>query len=225
MKKIYVAILALIFAFNLSSCSNDESLDAMQKPLLKSYELKRDANGAYSIDFNVEEKTGVMTQKNLTSLTNEFHLSKVNYDAKDAYREEMSLNNNQLKIGFFDSESGKASKIQVEDDNIRLAKGTTTEFLKEYSIATNEDGSIQLEFKVNDNVQTEFVYNEELEIHEVHLSSGSADEKKFSRTIEMPDTGILKIDFVNHKYSGKGTVEELLKKPRAIIVTDSIINL
>lgn len=222
MRKISVAILASIIVLSASSCSTNEGevVDAMQAPLLKSYELKRNANGAYSIDFNVEEKTGVHSQKNLTSLTNEVHLSKVNYDAKDFYRENLSLDNSQLKVGFFDAETGQSTKIQVEDDNIKLAKGSTPEFLKEYSLSANDDKSIQLEFEVNDNVQTEFKYNEELDIYEVHLSKGSSDEKIFSRAIEVSDTGVLKIDFVNHKYLGKGIVEELIRKPRSIIITE-----
>ncbi|GGG96950.1 hypothetical protein GCM10011416_13560 [Polaribacter pacificus] len=218
MKNKYLAVFALIMAMGLSSCStNDEDFETMQKPLLKSYELKRDSNGAYSIDFDVEEKTGVQSQKNLNSLTNEFHLSKVNYDAKGAYREDVSLNDNQLKIGFVDAETGRNTKIQVEDENITFAKGTTGEFLNEYSVATNEDGTIQLDFKVKENVQTEFVYLDELDIYQVHLSPGMATENKFSKSIEMPETGVLKIDFVNHKYFGKGLAEIIVEKPKVII--------
>jgi len=148
----------------------------------------------------------VQSKKNLYSLTKEFHLSKVNYDAKDAYRDDVSLNDNQLKIGFFDIVTGGSAKIQVEDDNITFAKGQNTKFLKEYGIATNEDGTLQLDFEVNHNVKTEFVFNDNTDVYEVHLSSGTASESSFSKTIEVSDTGVLKIDFVNHKTKLLGKV-------------------
>jgi hypothetical protein len=92
--------------------------------------------------------------------------------------------------------------------------------LKTYGLATNNDGTIQLDFEVNNNVVTDFVYNEELAIHEVHLKKGTATDKVFSRSITIPDTGVLKIDFINHKLSGKSVAETAVRKP--VIIYDNL---
>ena len=219
MKKLSVGFLAIVLAFSFASCSTNESdFEIPQEPLLKEVKLKRDASGAYSVDYVVANKTVSDVRKDINSLTNEVHLSKVSHDTKDQYRNDFKLENNTLRVGFFDNETGKNTKFTIEDENITFAKGTSAKFLKEYSMSTNSDGSVQLEFEVNSNVKTEFAYNEDLAAYEVHLSKGDSSENKFSRTLDVPDTGILKLDFVNHKLLGKGLSDSLEKKPRVIIV-------
>ena len=214
MKKLYVGFLAVVLAFSFTSCSTNETdFDTPQEPLLKKAQLKRDASGAYSVEYVLADNTISDVRKDLNSLTNEFHLSKVAHDTKDQYREDLTLNDNKLRIGFFDKVTGKQTKFTIEDENITLAKGNSTNFLKSYSLGRNSDGSVQLDFEVNNNVQTEFVYNEDLRIHEVHLKKGISENKIFSRSIEMPDSGVLKLDFVNHKLLGKGTSELIVRKP------------
>lgn len=218
MKKLYVGLMTVVLAFSFTSCSTSETdLEIPQEALLKSYKLQRDASGAYSIDYNVADKTVSDARKNLNSLTNEFHLSKVGYDTKDKYRNDLTLNDNKLRIGFFDNETGKSMKMTIEDENITFAKGNSTKFLKTYTLATNSDGTIQLDFEVNSNVVAEFVYNKDLAIHEVHLRKGTTTDKVFSRSLTVPDTEVLKLDFVNHKYSGKGVSESSEKNPRVIM--------
>ena len=219
MKKLCVGFIAVVLAFSFTSCSTNETdLEIPQEKLLKSYELKRDASGAYSIDYNVADNTVSDVHKDLNSLTNEFHLSKVGHDTKVHYRNDFELENDKLSIGFFDAETGKQTKLTIKDENITLAKGQSTEFLKTYGITRNSDSTIQLDFEVNNNVSTVFVYNEDLNIYEVHLRKGLSENKVFSRTIVMPDTGVLKIDFVNHKLLGKGySMEMVSRKPEATI--------
>lgn len=219
MKKLCVGFLAVVLAFSFTSCSTNETdLEIPQENLLKKAQLKRDASGAYSVEYVVADNTVSNLRIGITSLSNEFHLSKVGYDTKDQYREDLTLNDNKLRIGFFDTESGKTTKFTIEDENITFAKGMNNEsFLKTYGLSINPDGTIQLDFELNKNVVTEFVYNEELEIYEVHLSKGVSVGSVFSRTIAMPDKGILKIDFVNHKFLGKGLTETVEKRPREII--------
>jgi len=223
MKKLCVGLMTVVLAFSFTSCSTNESdLEIPQEALLKSYKLQRDASGAYSIDYDVADNTVSDARKDLSSLTNEFHLSKVNHDTKDQYREDLTLNDNKLRIGFFDNETGKSMKLTIEDENITFAKGNSTKFLKTYGLTTNNDGTIQLDFEVNDNVVAEFVYNEDLGIHEVHLRKGTTTEKVFSRSLTIPDSGVLKLDFVNHKLLGKGLSSEYVdRKPSAVMEEDS----
>jgi hypothetical protein len=222
MKKISVAFLAVVLAFSYTSCSTNETdLETSQEPLLKKAQLKRDANGAYSVRYDVSDNTVSDTRNDVNSLTKEFHLSKVGYDTKDQYREDLSLKDNTLRIGFIDNETGKSTRFIIEDKNFTFAKGNSTEFLKTYDWTLNSDNTVQLDFEVNDNVVAEFVYNEDLAIYEVHLSKGTSADKVFSRIINIPDNGVLKIDFVNHKLLGKGLEEQVERHPRGIIISDS----
>lgn len=218
MKKLSVGFLAIVLAFSFTSCLTSESdFEIPNSPLLEEVTLQRDASGAYSVDYSVADNTASDVRKNMNSLTNEVHLSKANQDTKDQYRNDFTLDNNKLRIGFFDNEAGKTMSISVEDENITLAKGTSANFLKEYSMSTNTDGTIQLDFEVNSNVAAEFVYNEDLAAYEVHLSKGFSFSNKFSRTLDVPETGTLKLDFVNHKFLGKGLAETIVRKPKIII--------
>jgi hypothetical protein len=226
MKKLSVGFLAIVLAFSFASCSTNESdFEIPQESLLKEVKLSRDASGAYSVDYVVADNTLSDVRKSINSLTNEVHLNKVSHDTKDQYRNDFKLDNNTLRIGFFDNETGKKTKFTIEDENITFAKGKNGRFLKEYNMSTNADGSVQLDFKVNDNVDAEFIYNEDLAAYEVHLSKGTSSENTFSRTLDIPDIGILKIDFVNHKFLGKGNVAESLQKIPRIIMDFSEVNI
>lgn len=212
--------LSIVFA----SCSSNESEisnETPKKDLLKSYSLKRDASGAYSIDFNVDTNTDVATFKNNNN-SNDIILSKSNNNTKTSYTNAFAIENDQLKIGFINAEDNNKTSIYVVDDNItNLAKKGVTEFLSSYSVTANNDGTYQLDFVVNNNVKTEFTYNEELKTYEVNLSSGSAKQKEFSRTFELTND-VLKINFVNHKNtSARGGTDPIEiskeRKPRIII--------
>ncbi|OSY88108.1 hypothetical protein WH52_08790 [Tenacibaculum holothuriorum] len=223
MKKLTPFFLCL--SLILASCSSNESEILNNQPeekLLKSYTLKRDATGAYSIDFNVDNQTDVATFKGNDN-TNDIVLSKNSVATKTAYSNDFSVENDQLKIGFIEANGNKKTKIFVEDDDIKLAKSNSvTEFLNSYSITSNGNGTYQLDFKVNDNVQTEFIYNEDKNVYEVHLSVGKSKEKNFSRHFELNESDILKINFVNHKNSmsrGTASREDVEEKPRVSIGT------
>lgn len=219
MKKLCVGFLAAVLAFSFTSCSTNETdLEIPQESLLKSYKLKKNASGLYSIDFNVADKTVSDNRIGLNSLSNEFHLSKVGYETKELYNEKLDLKNDELNISFLDNETGKSVNVTVVDENITLAKGKSTRFLKTYGITKNTDNSYQIDFEVNDNVATSFVYNENLSRYEIHLKKGDLTSKTFSRVLEMSDTGRLDVVFVNHLLLGKGSAELTTDKPHIIIV-------
>lgn len=217
MRKIAVIFLVFVFAFNFTSCSTDElNLENSQEPLLKQIELKRAEDGSYSIAYKVSNKTISVVQEDASSNTKDFHLSKVAFKTKEQHTENLALSENRLSVGFFDDMLGKSTKFAIEDENIKFSKGSATEFLKTYGVTANDDGTLQLDFEVNDNVVTEFIYNNVLGIYEVHLRKGTSTEKVFSRAIDIPITNILKIDFVNHILFGKGAAERTERKPRVV---------
>ena len=208
----------IAFSFIFASCSSNEVevLNDTPEKLLQSYTLKRDASGAYSIDFNTSNNTDVTTVKNVDK-SNEIILSEANRKTVDTHSNEFSIENNQLKIGFLEANKGKRTRIFIEDEKITFAKNSVTDFLNSYSITKNEDGTFLLNFKVNKNVVTEFVYNEDIETYEIHLSNGETNQNKFSRTLNISPESLLKIDFVNHKYFEKSKQELATeRKPRII---------
>ena len=220
MNKFTPFILALSIIFGSCSSNENEGLINTQEKLLKSYTLKRDATGAYSIDFNTTNNTDVTTVKNVDS-SNEIILSKANHNTAKKHSNDFAIENDQLKIGFLESNKGNRTKISIEDENITFAKGGVTEFLNSYSITKNEDDTFLLDFKVNDNVVTEFIYNNDSETYEIHLSKGTTKEKDFSRQLNIPRTGILKVNFVNHKYFEKtADFAQVSEKPKVEIEWD-----
>ncbi|RBW54316.1 hypothetical protein DS884_17875 [Tenacibaculum sp. E3R01] len=220
MNKITPLFLALTLIFaSCSSTENDAELLQKNETKLKSYTLKRDANGRYSIDFDVKENTEVNTFKN-SDKSNEIVLSEAVQKQAQKHSNNFNLENDFLKIGFLEDNNGKKTQITVEDENITFAKKGVTEFLNNYSVTKNEDGTFTLDFQVNNNVQTEFIYNELKEIYEVHLSIGLCKNTKFIRTLNVSSSKQLKIDFVNHKFNKNKmarTSESSTRKPKVHI--------
>lgn len=209
--------LVFVLALNFTSCSTDElTLDNAPEALLKQIELKRAADGSYSIAYQLSNNTIAVVQEDVNLNSKEFHLSKVGFNTKEQHLENLALNENRLHVGFFDNMLDKSTKFEVEDEHINFSKGADADFLKTYGITANDDGTLQLEFEVNDNVVTEFFHNNVLGIYEIHLRKGTSTEKVFSRAIDIPITKILKIDFVNHILFGKGAAQRTERKPRVI---------
>ncbi|CAL2087977.1 conserved exported protein of unknown function [Tenacibaculum sp. 190524A02b] len=232
MKKItplFIAVASFLFMTSCSSNDNDTNIiQESQENQLQTYTLKRDSQGRYSIDFNVSENTAVESYKN-ADLSNEIILSKTNQKSIPNYTNNFKLENNLLKVGFLEENNGKQTSIAIEDENITFAKGVT-EYLNNYSVTKNKDNTFSLNFEVDENVIAEFVYNENVETYEVHLSKGKSKITKFERILSKPNDDILKIDFVNHKTSNTNNIQnrnygeagEIPRKPRVIIELSSI---
>lgn len=210
----------LLFSLILTSCSSNQNegivTSTAPENLLQSYTLKRDTNGSYSINFNTSENTDVATFKNI-DLSNEIILTETNYKTATKHSNDFNIEKDQLKIGFLDANKGSRTQISIEDEDIKFFKGGVTEFLNSYSVTKNEDGTFTLNFKVNDNVTTEFIYNEDIETYEVHLANGNAKQKEFSRQLEINSNNLIKIDFVNHKHYEKSEITTTVRRPRQVI--------
>ena len=221
MKKLTTAVLVILFTINFTSCSDNESItEAPQGDLLKSFTLKRDASGSYSLDYEIANNTNAISVKNEENKTNEIYLSNSEEITQRAYTQDFVLDNNSLKIGFVNANTDNRANIFVEDENITFSKDE--EFLNTYSVKGNDDGTYQLDFVVNDGVKTEFVYNDETQTYEVHLSEGNANDNDFSSSLEKDANGVLKIDFVNHKNNNqnRSTVAKTgttIRRPRVVV--------
>jgi hypothetical protein len=226
MKNIKLLSLFLLSVVVLSACSNDENLfsEIEQKSLLKSYKVKRDASGAYSLDYELERDVKSQRVKNLETNVNEFHLYSSDFENSQRRSEELFIDGNQLSIGFIDTRTNNKANITIEDGVASSIKtvAKNSEMLLNYSITGNEDGTFTLNFEVNNQVAVDFVYVEEVGVYEIHLQKGKSDETVFSRNLEKTASEALKIDFVNHLDENSSSKETASKssverKPRIVI--------
>lgn len=224
MKKLNLFAIVVLLTIAFSSCSTNETLilEEQSLDLLKTYTIKRDANGAYSVDLNLGEGSEVQKTIDPQTNTNQFYLhSSVNKSAR-RITEDVSVQEDQLKIGFIETNTDNLSQIILTDDDITFAKKNDTDKLKEYSISSNLNGTFNLNFNVKDNVRVDFVYNEESAVYEVHLEDGNGKKNDFNRVLEKVDGQPLKFVFVNHiiNFNAKsgGGEQSLIRKPQGIIM-------
>ncbi len=220
MKTTKLVTLFIASAFALSSCSNDETLTVPNEnaALLKTFKVKRDASGAYSTEF--ETNSNVKVDKVTNQDVNEFHLYESDFESFQKQSEELFIDGNKLSVSFIDTNTDKKPYISIEDDNITLAKSNS--MLKEYSVSSGQEGSVNLAFNVSPQVTVDFVYNEDDNIYEIHLEKGKSTNTSFSRNLTKLEGEVLKIDFINHTddTSAKTILaKELIKrrKPRILV--------
>jgi len=220
MKKIKFLTLATIITLVFTSCSNEESLPSEDQNmnLSKTYKVKRDATGAYSVystdDTQIDR---VLTEVDNTKL---FFLSNGNSQSNKISSQEVLIDNNKLKVGFIDANTDDKKFITIQDDDITLqSKSNINKKLADYSIEENQEGTFDLNFSVKNNVAVSFVYNEEISTYEIHLEDGIGGDKNFYRTLESEDGRTLRVDFVNHvlNKNAKSSEATLVRKPRVII--------
>ncbi|MCL7753944.1 hypothetical protein [Polaribacter sp. Z022] len=214
-----VASLTLVF----SSCSTNETIlpEEQSVDLLKTYTVKRDATGVYSIDYNLNSNATSESVLDDNTNTKNIYLYSSDNQSSRKVTQDLTIDGTQLKVGFIDTNTDKSHNITISDDNLTVARKTDNKKLKDYSISSNLDGTYTLDFAVNNKVKVDFVFNEEANIYEIHLEEGKGGETNFSRVLEKEAGEPLKFDFVNHisNVQAKGTSEVLLiRKPQGIII-------
>lgn len=223
MKNYKSIIVMLSISLGLMSCSSDEILtpgDTNNK-LLESYTIKKDAKGTYSLDYTLANNAEASISRDRGSNTNDFYLYSSDNQSERNFKEKLAIQNNSLRVGFNDTENGKKSSITILDDDIKFSRAADEEFLTQYSISNNGDGTYDLDFKVADNVTVNFIYNDDLQTYEIHLEDGVNSQSDYIRTFVKEEGVDLKIDFVNH-YPNESSRDEdavatLIRKPRSII--------
>lgn len=221
MKKVKFAIFALVASIGLSSCSSDEMLmpEEQSKDLFNTYQLKRDANGAYSFDVNVKNDVTIGKVKNASTNTNELYLSNDNSVQKSNYGSDLWFNGENFKIELISDNSSKVPSISITDNNTKNLQKTDSELLKEYSVSLNDDGSYDLDFQVSNQTSVDFVYDSASNVYEVYLEESSQTQEinDYSRTFEKEEGDSLQIHFISTSNgSAKSTVLGI-RKPIIII--------
>ncbi len=200
----------IICSIVLSSCtSEDNVIENENKALIKSYKISRDAQGRYSIDYDLVDGISSEIAKDVTTNSNNIYT----YETERSYQEKktkflnenLKLDNNEIKIGLFENNEKRRS-ITIEDENIVMAKGKNNpDFLQEYSVEHLGTDEYVLDFKVRKGVNVGFEYNDEDNIYEVHLKEGVSNGTTFTKLYKKSSSLPLKIDFVNyvryHAYS------------------------
>ncbi|MGK0412146.1 MAG: hypothetical protein ACJA1B_000335 [Polaribacter sp.] len=223
MKKIKFLSVMTVIALGITSCSDEDGVLATDQnaKLLKTFKVQRDATGAYSVDFNVSDNTEFDKVLNKNDNTRQYFLYSSDKTTENNISHDLSIKNDQVKIGFVDMQSTKSKSITIIDDINFARKSSNPHRLLSYSVVSNENGLYDLDFTVMENTNVSFVYNDELKIHEVHLRVGTRGEVDFSTSLEKLEGESLKIDFVNHigNPNAKSYKESLVRKPRVIVDT------
>jgi hypothetical protein len=219
MKKIKFLAITALLSLVFYSCTNKDSdiLENNQINLLKDFKLEKNAEGLYSLNFNVKENTKV--EQFVDASYNEFLLSSSNIKSKENFSKDLSIEGDQLNISIIDANVSEKSSLSIIDDNIKLQSKGSSEMLSSYSVQGNEEGTFDLAFDVSDNVKVSFVYNQAINTYEIHLEEGNSSTNNFSRILEKEEGHPLKIDFVNHTSNGnaKSASSAMIRKPKVII--------
>jgi len=221
MKTIKFFSVITLITLALTSCSNEDAglTTDQNTKLLKTFKVQRDATGAYSVDFNVSDNTKVDEVINVNDNSKQYFLYSSDNATENNISHDVSVINDQIKIGFVDTQASTSRSVNIIDD-INLAKKSGSSLrLLSYSVVSNENGAHNLDFTVKENTTVSYVYNEEIKVHEVHLRAGKRGEVDFSRSLEKLEGEALKIDFVNHmgNSNAKSYKEVLIRKPRVIV--------
>lgn len=205
----------------LSSCSSEESMLTNEVPtnkLLKSFTVKKDANGAYSLNFDLNSDAVVDKTYNDYSKTSQFVLYSSNKPGVRNVKEPMSINDSKIQIGFVDTNTDEKPSITIVDDNITFGKGDT-EALQSFEISSVDDSAYQLDFTVKDDITAKFVYNEDLDTYEVHLDGGKSDTSSYTVMFDKEEGKKLRIDFLNYNENeeSKARAVQAIRKPKIII--------
>jgi hypothetical protein len=205
------------------SCSSEEILtpeDTTNK-LLENYTVKKDAKGAYSVDYNLSNNAIASLSKDKRSNTNDFYLYSSDNQSEKRFKKELAIQDNSLKVGFTDTENGKKSSMTILDNDIKFSRDADEEFLTDYSVTNNEDGTVSLDFKVADGVVVNFIYDEDTSTYQVEMYDGSGSQNDFTQNYVKEDGVPLNIEFISFSNGQSsridGEMTQISNRPRVII--------
>ncbi|MFY0603179.1 MAG: hypothetical protein JXQ93_04470 [Flavobacteriaceae bacterium] len=217
--KNFKTILAILFiSTGLMSCSSEEIFtpEETSNKLLESYTVKRDAKGAYSLDYNLANNATASLSTDKKSNSNDFYLYSSDNQSRKNFEEALAIQNNALKVGFTDTENGKKSSMTIMDNDISFSRNADEDFLTDYSVTNNGDGTVSLDFNVADDVAVNFIYNGDTNTYEIHMEDGASSQTNFNQTYAKEEGVPLKIDFVNNS-GGETSRTQTTIKPRVIV--------
>lgn len=222
MKKFSLTTLLIIITLGFSSCTQDDglTLDEPTGALFQKMTVGRDASGAYSIDYKLNDGVGSDITDNKNGNGKDIYLYSSDNETRKNVNEDISLNgNDRFSIGVNNTINNTRSTLTVVDNDIRFSKSTEEDdHLAEYQMTDNGNGTYSLDFTVDENIIVDFVYNESEDEHEIHLEEGSTSELTYSRTFDKIEGQTLKVVFVNHYGSVNSKTTSALEKKPVILI-------
>jgi len=210
MKHLFIGFAAVTLF--LVSCSPEEVMmnpEETNDKMLESFEIKRNLDGSYALTHEVKEGTAVeyTDEKEQNEI---FLFSDDNAKRSQATRN-YDIENNKLKLMFTDENNSSLPQVSIEDDNT-IQKSDDLDLLDTYSIAFNQDGTVQLDFRVENGVDVAFGFNNAENINDIYLTEGTSTQLDYSQSYTKAADGSVKIDFVQMTDKTSET-----KKPRVIV--------
>lgn len=196
----------------LTSCSTEEvltDLNDTDNNMLESFEIKRNSDGSYALTHEIRE--GVAVDYTDTKTQNEIYLYSDASTKNANTTRNYNVEDNTLNLVFTDENNTDLPQISVLDDNT-IEKGDDLDLLNTYSLVFKQDGTAQLDFKVENGVDVAFGYNDAENINDIYLTEGASTQLDYSKTYNKETNGSLRIDFVQTTNKSSET-----KKPRVII--------
>ncbi len=191
MNKLLLGLIAIAISF--TSCNTEEEVidNSNDVSMLKSFVVSRNLDGSYAVSHKVTE--GVGTAYSETKTDKEIYLFEDNTVNKSTSSSNYNVVNNELNINFIDENNSILPKVSILDDNTSN-KADNLELLNTYSFSYNENGTLQLNFEVQDGVAVSFGNSDD--INDIYLEEGSASQTNYSKNYTKNADGSLHIDFV-----------------------------
>lgn len=184
-------------------------VDDINNKMLESYEIKRNTDGSYALTHKVKE--GVASEYTDDKHQNEIFLYSDDATNKAQTTRNYNVEDNKLNLTFIDENNSSLPQINISDDNTEQ-KSDDLDLLDTYAINFNQDGTVQLDFRVETGVDVSFGYNNDENIHDIYLTEGNSTQLDYSKNYIKEADGSLRVDFVQMSDKSSET-----KKPRVIV--------
>ena len=191
MNKLFLGFLAI--ALSLASCSTEEALVVEQTSdsMLKSFVVSRNADGSYGLTHEVAEGVGTIYTDAKTD--KEIFLFEDNTNGKTASNQTYEVENNSLNILFADENNSSLPQISIADRNTST-KANDLELLNNCTLIYNTDGTLELNFEVEDGVEVAFGTTNG--VNDIYLVEGVATQTNYTKSYTKEAGRSLQIDFV-----------------------------
>ncbi|WP_152285618.1 hypothetical protein [Flavicella marina] len=199
MKNLYKSLAFAAVLIGFTSCSEETTIteELSQEAPLKSYSLSKSDDGSIVLEHTLS--SGNTSTVLSGDSGNEIIINEGNGNG-GVQSTVLPLINNELKVDFVSNHEVKIPGISILDDvTSTSASSKTIKLVKNYKITLLEDGSYQLDFKLQNNYVASFGFNEELNRHEIYLDPGVSEGKnKYSKNYLKFDGEKLNIVFMRN---------------------------
>ena len=222
MKKLSLTSLLIIITLGFSSCTQEEStfLEEPTSAIFGKLVVSRDDSGAYSMDLKTKDDIASDIAVNNKGNGKDIYLYNSLGENPNNVKEDLSFGKqDSFSIGIENTISNNKSRLTIFDDDIQFAKTETEEdHLNSYSITDNGNGTYDLAFTVDANIEVDFIQNEDTGVYEIHLEPGNGTQSNFSRTFTKETGSDLEIVFVNYFESEDDrSVAVKIVKPKTVV--------